>query len=100
MADTIEQTDVLLDFELAAMFDDYYDVVVYNDDVTTFDTVIQALVIILQYTVPAAKKAALTVHNEGKAVVASLPKDEAEDVVKKLHGYKIQAAAVKGGGGV
>lgn len=100
MTETIEETDTLLSFEISAIFDDHYDVIVYNDDVTTFETVIRALVTILHYTAAAAEKAAWTIHNEGKATVASLPKDEAEEVVKKLHGYKIQAAAVKSGGGL
>jgi ATP-dependent Clp protease adaptor protein ClpS len=88
--DTLTRND--LESELAAIFDDLWAVVVHDDDVTTFDTVIAALMDLFNHDLPEAERLAWVVHTSGKAVVAVLKKDAAEAGVKGLHGYRIQAS--------
>ena len=72
-------------------FEDLWAVIVWNDDVTTFQTVIQAFVEIFGHTVERADKLAWQIHRTGKAVAAVRPKDEAEAAVHALHLRKISA---------
>lgn len=95
MSDTLTAVDPILSFEISEIFDNYYNVIVHNDDVTTFETVITALMSVFNYDFTTSEKLAWKVHTENKAVVATLPKDEATDSVSKLHGYKIQASMQK-----
>ncbi len=84
--------DVLGDLD--ELFDnaDLWAVIVWNDDVNTFEHVIRALVEILQHTTGQAERLAMRVHTTGKAVVAVRPKAEAEAAVQALHRRKIQAS--------
>jgi len=77
--------------EINSAFDDYYSVYVLNDDVTTFEAVISALVELFDHSVERADELAWIVHRQGKAEVAVLPKEEAEQGVKDLHARQIQA---------
>jgi ATP-dependent Clp protease adaptor protein ClpS len=95
MGETLTEADPLLSFEISEIFDNYYNVIVHDDDVTTFETVIKALMTIFNYDAGTSEKLAWKVHTEGRAVVALLPKDEAENSVSKLHSYKIQASISK-----
>jgi ATP-dependent Clp protease adaptor protein ClpS len=90
---TIEQP-VLDDADVDAFFvtEDLWAVIVWNDDVTTFQTVIQAFVEIFHHTVERADQLAWTIHRTGKAVAAIRPKDEAEAAVRDLHRRKISAS--------
>lgn len=87
--------DVEIDADLVAALEeiaaDLYKVIVLNDDVTTFDTVITALVRLFDHSVEEAEELAQKVDREGLAVVALLPKEEAIKGTEGLHGYKIQA---------
>ena len=94
MPATVEMTRELVD-EIESIFGDDWSVIVHNDDVTTFETVITALQRIFGHSHDAAEALAWRVHREGKAVVAVQPRDEATASVKKLHGYKIQASMEK-----
>jgi ATP-dependent Clp protease adapter protein ClpS len=76
-------------------FEDLWAVVVWNDDVTTFQTVIQAFVEIFGHTVERADQLAWRIHRTGKAVAAVRPKDEAEAAVHALHLRKIQATLTR-----
>ena len=84
---------VVADEDIDAFFEleDLWAVIVWNDDVTTFQTVIQAFVEIFGHTVERADKLAWTIHRTGKAVAAVRPKDEAEAAVHALHLRKISA---------
>ncbi len=84
----------IADADLNAFFasEDLWAVIVWNDDVTTFQTVIQALVEIFQHSLERADQLAWTIHRNGKAVAAVRPKDEAEAAVKDLHRRKITAS--------
>ena len=72
-------------------FEDLWAVIVWNDDVTTFQTVIEAFVEIFGHTVERADQLAWRIHRTGKAVAAVRPKDEAEAAVHALHDRKISA---------
>ena len=84
---------VVEDEDLDAFFDDenLWAVIVWNDDVTTFQTVIRAFVEIFGHTVERADQLAWKIHRTGKAVAAVRPKNEAEAAVHALHLRKIQA---------
>ena len=91
---TIVELPVLADEDIDAFFEfeDLWAVIVWNDDVTTFQTVIQAFVEIFGHTVERADKLAWQIHRTGKAVAAVRPKDEAEAAVRALHLRKISAS--------
>ncbi len=72
--------------------EDLWAVIVWNDDVNTFDHVIKALMEILRHTQTRAEQLAWQVHRSGKAVVAVRPKDEAEAAVSRLQARGIQAS--------
>ena len=72
-------------------FEDLWAVIVWNDDVTTFQTVIRAFVEIFGHTVERADQLAWKIHRTGKAVAAVRPKDEAEAAVQALHRRGISA---------
>jgi ATP-dependent Clp protease adaptor protein ClpS len=88
---------VLEDADIDAFFDyeDLWAVIVWNDDVTTFQTVIQAFVEIFGHTVERADELAWRIHRTGKAAVAVRPKDEAEAAVHALHLRKISASLAR-----
>jgi ATP-dependent Clp protease adaptor protein ClpS len=73
------------------LFDDLWSVVVLNDDVTTFATVIEALVTLFGHAHDAAERLAWIVHRSGRAVVAVGSREFAEEGVLGLHDYRIQA---------
>lgn len=52
------------------------EIVVYNDDVNTFDWVIQCLTEILDHTPEQAEQLSLIIHFKGKATVKTGPKPE------------------------
>jgi ATP-dependent Clp protease adapter protein ClpS len=76
---------------VTAVFAEHHDVIVLDDDVTTFETVITALVLLFGHTPRRASELAWTVHVTGEAVVATLPLPEAEEGVRGLHRYQILA---------
>ena len=90
---TIEHT-LIDDAEVDAFFDieDLWAIIVWNDDVTTFQTVIQAFVEIFHHSYERADQLAWTIHRTGKAVAAIRPKEEAEAAVRDLHRRKISAS--------
>jgi ATP-dependent Clp protease adaptor protein ClpS len=62
---TIIQTDV----ETAAISTELYQLILWNDDVNTFEWVIQSLIDICDYTEIQAEQCAYTVHFAGKCQV-------------------------------
>ena len=93
---TIELPDLAdADIDAFFAFEDLWAVIVWNDDVTTFQTVIQAFVEIFGHTVERADQLAWTIHRTGKAVAAVRPKDEAEAAVHALHLRKISASLAR-----
>jgi len=93
MTQTLDNPTVVFG-DVDEMFDDddLWAVIVWNDDVNTFEHVIRALVEILQHTTSQAERLAMLVHTSGKAVVGIRPKPEATAAVQALHRRKIQAS--------
>ena len=83
------------DIDAFFAFEDLWAVIVWNDDVTTFQTVIRAFVEIFGHTVERADELAWKIHRTGKAVAAVRPKDEAQAAVQALHRRKIQATLAR-----
>jgi len=92
MTQTLD-TPVVPDEDVTKLLDDedLWAVVVWNDDVNTFDHVIKALVEVLHHSLARAEQLTLRIHNTGKAVVAIRPKEEAVSAVHRFHGRGIQA---------
>jgi ATP-dependent Clp protease adaptor protein ClpS len=85
MSHTLE-SGVMVEDDLDRILDedDLWAVLVWNDDVNTFDHVIKALIEILNHSRPRAEQLAQRIHNTGKAVVAVRPKEEAEAVARRF----------------
>ena len=71
MADYLTHEDVLTDqsIDMVEKLVDIKQLIVHNDDVNTFDWVIQALVEICQHTEEQAEQCALIIHFKGKSIV-------------------------------
>ncbi len=71
--DTETETEVLTeeDVDLSELFETYAKLIVYNDDVNTFDWVIECLVDILGHGSEQAEQLAMLIHFKGKATVKS-----------------------------
>jgi ATP-dependent Clp protease adaptor protein ClpS len=80
-----EDIDRILDEE------DPWAVIVWNDDVNTFDHVIKALIEILNHSRPMAEQLAQRVHHAGKAVVAVRPQEEAVAAARRFQDRHIWA---------
>ena len=72
------ETEVLTeeDVDLSELLDEYAKLIVYNDDVNTFDWVIECLVDILGHGSEQAEQLAMLIHFKGKACVKSGPFEE------------------------
>jgi ATP-dependent Clp protease adapter protein ClpS len=88
---TIEQE--LIETAIGDAFSGLWAVIVHNDDITTFETVITALIEIFNHARPAAEALAWTVHHGGLAQVAIGAKEFALDGVSKLRERRIVASA-------
>lgn len=72
-----EQEEVLLEEDIADTDSgEPAQLIVYNDDVNTFDWVIQCFVEVLRHTAEQAEQLALIIHFKGKATVKTAPKSE------------------------
>ena len=58
-----------ISFDLDALLEDTYQLVVFNDDVNTFDHVIEVLVKYCDHQVIQAEQCAYIVHYNGKCIV-------------------------------
>ena len=56
---------------------DYY-VIYINDEVTTMEFVVETLIVIFNYDAVAAQEMTMKVHEDGSAIVATLPYEMAE----------------------
>lgn len=72
--------------------DNLWTVVLWNDDVNTFQHVIEVLMKVLLMSEDRANKHAMTVHTTGRSAIACRPKDEAEIIVNQILSEKIQAS--------
>lgn len=68
-----------------------WNVIVWNDPVTLMSYVVYVLRKLFGYDEETATQLMLRVHHEGKAVVASEPREKAEHDVSRLHAHGLQA---------
>lgn len=68
-----------------------WDVVVWDDPVNLMSYVVFVLRRVFGFPEPVARKLMLEVHNNGRSLVASEPREQAERYVQELHGYGLQA---------
>jgi ATP-dependent Clp protease adaptor protein ClpS len=80
-ADTLEQVRTDLP----------WDVVVWDDPVNLMSYVVFVFRRVFSFPEPVARKLMLEVHEQGRALVASEPREQAELYVKQLHGYGLHA---------
>lgn len=66
-----EETDVLVDEDILG--GSQSQLVVYNDDVNTFDWVIECFVKVLGHTLEQAEQCSILIHFKGKAIVQTAP---------------------------
>lgn len=82
----------IIDVELIPVPDEElekpYRVIILNDDVTTFEFVITALVVVFELEPTRAEAIAWETHTTGEALVAVLPLEEAQEKV-----FRVQYAA-------
>jgi ATP-dependent Clp protease adaptor protein ClpS len=80
----VETTEVVLP-------DVPWDVVVWDDPVNLMSYVVFVFRRVFGYPESVARKLMLEVHQQGRSLVASEPREQAERYVQQLHGYGLQA---------
>jgi ATP-dependent Clp protease adaptor protein ClpS len=73
-----------------------WNVIVWNDPITLMSYVVLVLRRLFGYDHPTATKLMLQVHEEGKAIVATQPREQAEVTVAQLHAFGLQATMAQG----
>jgi ATP-dependent Clp protease adaptor protein ClpS len=79
-----EVTKTQEDSDVLEAIENSYQVVLYNDEVNTFDWVIECLVEICGHDALQAEQCAMLVHFKGKAIVKSGELTEMQDVCTAL----------------
>lgn len=77
-----EQEDILVDEDIGSDHPVY--LIVYNDDVNSFDWVIQCFMEILKHSHEQAEQLSIIIHFKGKATVKTGPKDELRPLCEAL----------------
>jgi ATP-dependent Clp protease adaptor protein ClpS len=72
-----------------------WNVVVWNDPITLMSYVVLVFRRLFGYDEVKATTLMLQVHNEGKAVVATQPREQAEVSVARLHAFGLQATLAR-----
>lgn len=72
-----------------------WDVVVWNDPVTLMSYVVYVLRKLFGFDEPTATRLMLQVHQVGRAVVATGPREKSEADVHRLHAHGLQATLVR-----
>ena len=85
--ETDYQVDVLLEEELT----DLRSLVVYNDDVNTFDHVIETLIEVCNHTPEQAEQCTLLIHYKGKCTVKIGEYEELAAMCTSIHDRGISA---------
>ena len=78
-----------------AVRDPGWNVVVWNDPITLMSYVVLVLRRLFGYDHVTATTLMLQVHEEGKAIVATQPREQAEVSVAKLHAFGLQATLAR-----
>lgn len=72
-----------------------YDVIVWNDPVNLMSYVTHVFQRVFGYNLSLATKLMMEVHEKGKSLVATEPREKAELHLTQLHGYGLQATLRK-----
>lgn len=72
-----------------------WNVIVWNDPVTLMSYVVYVLRKLFGHDEPTATRLMLQIHNEGRAVVASGPREKSESDVARLHAHGLQATLAR-----
>ena len=64
-----EQTLEAVETDLLATISNSYNLIVWNDEVNTFDWVIATLILICHHTAEQAEQSAMIIHTKGKCAV-------------------------------
>lgn len=72
-----------------------WNVIVWNDPVTLMSYVVYVLRKLFNHDEATATKLMLQVHHEGKAIVASGPREKSEMDVSRLHAHGLQATLAR-----
>jgi len=72
-----------------------WNVVVWNDPITLMSYVVLVLRRLFGFDHQTATRLMLQVHHEGRAVVASQPREQAEVSVAQLHAFGLQATLAR-----
>lgn len=70
---------------------DVSELIVYNDDVNTFDWVIKSFMEILKHSETQAEQCSMMVHFQGRAIVKTAPKDVLQPLKEGLTDRGISA---------
>ena len=73
-----------------------WDVIVWDDPVNLMSYVVFVFRRVFGFSEAIARKLMLEVHQQGRALVASEPREQAEHYVHQLHGYGLQATMQRG----
>jgi ATP-dependent Clp protease adaptor protein ClpS len=68
-----------------------WDVIVWDDPVNLMSYVVFVFRRVFGFSDAVARKLMLEVHERGRSLVASEPREQAERYVQQLHGYGLQA---------
>ncbi|MGH7640083.1 MAG: ATP-dependent Clp protease adapter ClpS [Candidatus Dormibacteria bacterium] len=89
--DELVVSETGFDLRERARRDRPWKVVVWNDPVTLMSYVVFVFRRLFGFDQETATRLMLQVHNEGKAVVATEPRERAEVAVAQLHAHGLQA---------
>ena len=78
------QIDKESEFEVLTQVEREHEIILYNDDINTFDHVINSLVAYCEHTFEQAEQCAYIVHYSGKCAVKSGSYEELEPICRKL----------------
>lgn len=91
MQGTKEYTRPYVDKDLAVAEDEPYQLIVWNDDVNTFDWVIETLIEVCRHTQEQAEQCTLLIHHKGKCDVKRGSYDELEPMCTAITDRGISA---------
>ena len=91
MPDTLERTDI----ETVQQLDTPWVVIVWNDPVNLMDYVSYVFRSYFGFEKPKADRLMLQVHNDGRAVVATGPREEMERHTEAMHDFGLWATVQK-----
>jgi ATP-dependent Clp protease adaptor protein ClpS len=82
------------DFDILEKFINEHQIVLFNDDVNTFDFVIDALIDVCEHDLIQAEQCALLVHYKGKATVKTGTVEDLKPRASKLLAMGLSAELV------